>query len=80
MDYKTITFEMVANPRRREEKTIGVLTLNQPERLNAITPLMRLELDTIFSVLRYHPDMRVLIVPGHSGPDQQQSKTGQDGH
>lgn len=64
MDYKTITFEMVANPRRREEKTIGVLTLNQPERLNAITPLMRLELDTIFSVLRYHPDMRVLIITG----------------
>lgn len=64
MDYKTIKFEMIPNPRRPGEKTIGVLTLNQPDRLNAITPLMRLELDAIFNVLRYHPDMRVLVITG----------------
>ena len=44
MEYEEISWEILPNPRRPEERTIGLLTLNRPEQLNALTPTMRLEL------------------------------------
>ena len=36
MEYKTLTWEVLPNPLRPEEKTIGVITLNRPDFLNAV--------------------------------------------
>jgi enoyl-CoA hydratase/carnithine racemase len=55
--YATILFEEI-------ETAIGLLTLNRPDRLNAINLAMLDELYDLFRSLDKQPDIRVLIVTG----------------
>ena len=56
MDYKTLKWTVHDNPLRPGEPCIGVITLNRPDQLNAVDPLMRLELDA--PVQRDRPQFR----------------------
>jgi len=56
MDYKTIIF--------KKEGAIGVLTLNRPERLNAINFDMRDELKDLFTACCDDLETRVLVMTG----------------
>ena len=47
MEYKTIKWSVHDNPRRAGEPCIGLLVLNRPRHMNAVDPLMRLELDAL---------------------------------
>jgi enoyl-CoA hydratase/carnithine racemase len=64
MDYEEISWQILPNPRRPEERTVGLLTLNRPEQLNALTPTMRLELDALFGELRHNAGVRVVVITG----------------
>ena len=41
MQYRAIKWEVLPNPLRPEEKTIGLITFNRPETLNAVDVRMR---------------------------------------
>ncbi|MHA1190896.1 MAG: enoyl-CoA hydratase/isomerase family protein [Promethearchaeota archaeon] len=58
MDYQTIEFEL-------RENGIGILTLNRPERLNAISFQMEEELHSLFDSLMTNLDCRVIILRGN---------------
>ncbi len=47
-----------------KEDGVAVLTLNRPERLNAVNSQMHSELSSIFSVIDTDPDIRVAILTG----------------
>ncbi|HLI27463.1 MAG TPA: enoyl-CoA hydratase/isomerase family protein [Chloroflexota bacterium] len=64
MEFEEIRWQILANPRRPSERTIGLVTLNRPEQLNALTPTMRLELDALFGELRHHGGVRVVVLTG----------------
>jgi len=57
MNYKTIIFQ-------EPEQGIGLLTLNRPERLNALNYDMLNDLHDLFSYLNEHTEIRVLIITG----------------
>lgn len=57
MEYKTIKFEL-------RENGIGILTLNRPEKLNAISFQMEEELHQVLDQLMMNLDCRVLIFRG----------------
>jgi len=57
MTYKNIHFEI-------KEKNIAVLTLNRPDRLNALDNETFAEMSTLFMELEDREDFRVLIVTG----------------
>ena len=57
MSYKTLTFE-------EPEKGIGLITLNRPERLNAINMAMLDDLYALFADLAKREDVRVLVLTG----------------
>lgn len=46
------------------ENDIGVVTLNRPDKLNAITPNMRTELDALLNEIRHKNNIRVVILTG----------------
>ena len=56
MNYETITIEKKGN--------IAVLTLNRPERLNAISPQMTQELLSAFNDIDDDDEIRVLVITG----------------
>jgi enoyl-CoA hydratase len=69
--YKTINFQEL-------EEGIGILTLNRPERLNALNFEMIEELHDLLSELEWNIDLRVLILTGEgrafcSGTDLKES-------
>lgn len=64
MQFEEIDWAIVPNPRRPEERTIGLLTLNRPDQLNALTPTMRLELDALFGEIRHNSQVRVVVITG----------------
>ena len=58
MDYQTIEFEL-------RDNGIGILTLNRPDRLNAISFQMEEELHSLFDSLMTNLDCRVIIMRGN---------------
>ena len=58
MDYQTIEFEL-------RDNGIGILTLNRPERLNAISFQMEEDLHSLFDSLMINLNCRVIILRGN---------------
>jgi enoyl-CoA hydratase/carnithine racemase len=58
MEYQTIEFEL-------KDNGIGILTLNRPDRLNAISFQMEEELHSLFDSLMTNLDCRVIILRGN---------------
>ena len=57
MTYSTITFQEL-------QTGVGLLTLNRPERLNALNMAMLDDLQALFQMLASREDIRVLILTG----------------
>lgn len=64
MDYKTLKWSVHENPKRPGEPCIGLITLNRPEHLNAVDPLMRLELDALLNEIARNSILKVVILTG----------------
>jgi enoyl-CoA hydratase len=64
MQYRTINWEVLPNPLRPEEKTIGLITLNRPEHLNAVDVTMRVELDILLDEIRHQSHVRAIVITG----------------
>ncbi len=64
MQYETIKWEVRANPMRPDEKSIGVITLNRPDFLNAVDVRMRVELDILLDEIRHQSQIKVVILTG----------------
>ncbi|MBM4298040.1 MAG: hypothetical protein FJ143_09905 [Deltaproteobacteria bacterium] len=64
MDYKAINWAVHDNPQNPGEPCIGVITLNRPEKLNAVDPLMRLELDALCNEIARNSIVKVVILTG----------------
>jgi enoyl-CoA hydratase/carnithine racemase len=64
MDYKALKWSVQDNPNNPGEPAIGVITLNRPERLNAVDPLMRLELDALCNEIARNSIIKVVILTG----------------
>ena len=63
MKYRFIDWQEFEAAGTTEGETIGVLTLNRPDRKNALGPRMAMELDTIFGEIR-HKQVRVVVITG----------------
>jgi enoyl-CoA hydratase/carnithine racemase len=64
MDYKALKWSVHDNPQRSGEPCIGLITLNRPEQLNAVDPLMRLELDALCNEVARNSVLKVVILTG----------------
>jgi len=64
MEYKALKWSVHDNPQNPGEPCIGVITLNRPERLNAVDPLMRLELDALCNEIARNFVIKVVILTG----------------
>jgi enoyl-CoA hydratase/carnithine racemase len=64
MDYKALSWSVHDNPNNPGEPCTGVITLNRPERLNAVDPLMRLELDGLCNEIARNSILKVVILTG----------------
>ncbi len=64
MDYKALKWSVHDNPNNPGEPCIGVIALNRPEKLNAVDPLMRLELDALCSEIARNSIVKVVILTG----------------
>ncbi len=64
MKYETIKWEVRPNPLRPEERSIGVITLNRPDFLNAVDVRMRVELDILLDEIRHQNHIKVVILTG----------------
>ena len=56
MDYKTVTFEL--------SDRIATITLNRPDRLNAINEEMREDFSRLFTEIQTNEDIGVIIITG----------------
>lgn len=63
MKYRFIDWQEFEAAGATEGETVGVLTLNRPDRKNALGPRMAMELDTIFGEIR-HKQVRVVVITG----------------
>ena len=64
MEYKALKWSVHDHPQSPGEPCIGVITLNRPERLNAVDPLMRLELDALCNEIARNSIVKVVILTG----------------
>ena len=64
MEYKALKWSVHDHPQNPGEPCIGVITLNRPERLNAVDPLMRLELDALCNEIARNSIVKVVILTG----------------
>ncbi len=64
MDYKALKWSTYDNPNRPGEPCIGLITLNRPEKLNSVDPLMRLELDALCGEIARNSILKVVILTG----------------
>lgn len=67
MKLKKLKWEVVSSPRTPGDNAIGILTLNEPDVMNAWGPRMTLEFDHLLDVIRTHPTVRIVIVTGAGG-------------
>ncbi len=63
MKYRFIDWQEFEAPGAIDGESVGVLTLDRPDRKNALGPRMAMELDTIFGEIR-HKQVRVVIITG----------------
>ena len=63
MKYRFVYWQEFEASGATEGETVGVLTLNRPDRKNALGPRMAMELDTIFGEIR-HKQVRVVVITG----------------
>lgn len=64
MEYKALKWSVHDHPQNPGEPCIGVITLNRPERLNAVDPLMRLEFDALCNEIARNSIVKVVIITG----------------
>ena len=64
MEYKALKWEIRENPNNPGERSIGVITLNRPDFLNAVDVRMRVELDILCDEIAHNSNVRVVIVTG----------------
>ncbi|HXG52153.1 MAG TPA: enoyl-CoA hydratase/isomerase family protein [candidate division Zixibacteria bacterium] len=64
MNFRAIKWSIHDNPFRPGEPCIGKITLNRPDRLNAVDPLMRLELDALCNEIAHNSVVKVVILTG----------------
>ena len=64
MKYEALKWEVRDNPDRPGEKSIGIITMNRPESLNAVDVRMRVELDILCDEIRHNSHIRVIILTG----------------
>ena len=64
MEYKALKWEVRENPGRAGEKSIGLLTLNRPEHLNAVDVRMRVELDVLCDEIAHNGNLKVVVITG----------------
>lgn len=64
MDYKALKWSVHENPQRPGEPCIGLITLNRPAQLNAVDPLMRLELDALCNEIARNSILKAVILTG----------------
>ncbi|MHA1108761.1 MAG: enoyl-CoA hydratase/isomerase family protein [Alphaproteobacteria bacterium] len=64
MEYKALKWEIHSNPKRPEEKCIGLITLNRPESLNAVDVRMRVELDVLCDEIAHNSHIKAVIITG----------------
>jgi len=64
MKYEALKWNIIPNPNRPKEKSIGIITLNRPESLNAVDVRMRVELDILCDEIKHNSNIRVIIITG----------------
>jgi enoyl-CoA hydratase/carnithine racemase len=64
MEYKVLKWSVHDNPLQPGEPCIGQITLNRPENLNAVDPLMRLELDALCNEIARSSIVKIVILTG----------------
>ena len=64
MEYKALKWDIIGNPLKPQDKTIGIITMNRPENLNAVDVRMRVELDILCDEIRHNSHIRVVILTG----------------
>lgn len=64
MEYKALKWEIRENPNRPGEMSIGVITLNRPDFLNAVDVRMRVELDILCDEIGHNSAIKVIVITG----------------
>ena len=64
MEYKALKWEVRENPNNPGERSIGVITLNRPDFLNAVDVRMRVELDILCDEIAHNSNVKVVIITG----------------
>ncbi len=64
MKYEALKWEVRENPGRPGDMSIGVITLNRPENLNAVDVRMRVELDILCDEIRHNSHIRAIVITG----------------
>lgn len=64
MKYEALKWEVRDNPDRPGEKSIGIITMNRPDALNAVDVRMRVELDILCDEIAHNSHIRVIVLTG----------------
>jgi enoyl-CoA hydratase/carnithine racemase len=64
MQYRNIKWEVLANPQRPDERSIGLITFNRDDRMNAIDVRTRVELDILLNEIVHLSHLKVVIITG----------------
>jgi enoyl-CoA hydratase/carnithine racemase len=64
MEYQALKWEILENPNNPGERSIGMLTLNRPDFLNAVDVRMRVELDILCDEIAHNSNIKVMIITG----------------
>lgn len=64
MEYQALKWEILENLNNPGERSIGLLTLNRPDFLNAVDVRMRVELDILCDEIAHNSNIKVMIITG----------------